>query len=60
MTLPPSLPSNPSQLLLALSYLVLAMEEDRNLHIILIEAELGDVRLAQSKKLTPPSVVSEA
>ena len=60
MTLPPSLPSNPSQLLLALSDLVSAMEEDSNLHIILIEAELGDVPPAQSKKLTPPSVVSEA
>ena len=36
------------------------MEEDSNLHITLIEAELGDVPLAQSKKLTPPSVVSEA
>ena len=60
MTLPPSLPSNPSQLLQALSDKVSAVEEDSSLHIILAEAELVDVSLTQFQKLASPSVVSEA
>ena len=55
-----TLPSNPSQLPQALSDKVSAVEEDGSLYIILAEAELGDVPLAQCQKLAPPSVVSVA
>ena len=51
MTLPPSLPSNPSQLLQALSDKVSAVEVDGSLHIILAEAELVNVSLTQFQKL---------
>ena len=60
MTLPPSLPSNPSQLSQALSDKVSAVGEDGSLHIILAEAELANVPLTQCQKLASPSVVSEA
>ena len=54
MTLPPS------ELPKALSDRVSAVEEDGSLYIILIEAQLGNVPLAQCQMLAPPSVVSVA